>query len=299
MTLAEDRIFDSERPAVDVYVAAAEGVVALDVAGDRVGTFELAYRGAVEDVAATDESIAVATPEDVLLGDRNGFERTGFGPAVAVGGDPLLAVDTDGRVHTRAEGWTRIGSIDGRIAAVDGDLLASSEGVYRRREDAIEYVGLDRVRDVSTEAVPLAATAEGVFRLGAGWMAELEGDARVVAATEGMAGEGPVRAHAVTEAGLFEFASAGDGFSEGNWVERQVDAARSIVDIDYFESADSVDRSQSSAGNDRSESTDGGTSVVAVTSDGVFLVDAGNGFRRRSLGVSDVVGLAVGGEENA
>ncbi|MFB6095743.1 MAG: hypothetical protein ABEJ71_04705, partial [Halodesulfurarchaeum sp.] len=268
----------------------AEGVVALDVAGDRVGTFELAYRGQIEDVAATDDSIALATAEDVLLGNRTGFERTGFGPAVAVGGDPLLAVDPDGAVHSRAEGWRKIGAIDDRIATVNGDLLASSEGVYRRREDTIEYVGLDRVRDVSTEAVPLAATAEGVFRLGAGWMAELEGDARVVAATQGTPGDEPIRAHAVTETGLFEFAPEGEKFSEGEWVRSRGDGGQSIVDIAYVQSTDGVEHI---------ESPTGGASVLAVTSDGVFLADSGDGFRRRSLGVSDVVGLAVGGEENA
>jgi hypothetical protein len=200
--------------------------------------------------------LAVATDEDVLDG---AFEPLDFGPAAAVGfdGDDLLAASSDGTLARRdasdAE-WHDLGSV-GAVRAIDGDLVATADGVYRAMDDDVRHVGLDDVRDVATAEAPLAATADGLYRLGNGWMREYEGDVRVVSAD----GE---RVHAATPDGLL-------ARRDDEWRAESLPAGSAVVDVAY------------------------GDGIYVVTADGTLLVTVGDGWRHRSIGLPDVAAIAV------
>jgi hypothetical protein len=251
ISLDEKRVYGDKSDATTVLVASDVGLVSASVSGDLVGEFGIERRGPVRDVAA-DARVAVAAEEDVLVGD----EATGFGPAVAVGvdGGTVFAASEDGRVG-RFDGttWTDVGAVaDPR--RFDGDLLAA-DGVYRVEDDCT-YSGLDAVADVAA-AVPLAATADGVFRLGNGWMDEREGDFSVVA-SDG------IRSHGICDGRLFARPAPGE------WVELDVPTDDRPVDVAYTPDA-----------------------VVAVTESGTLLAAADDGWRTRELGVRGVRSLAV------
>ena len=271
MTLAEDRIHDETRPAFRAYVTSGYGVTVLEVAGDRVGGYALAHECTAVDVAdAGDGTVAVATPEAVLVGDHDDFEPSGFGEAVAVGGDPLLAASPDGEIaRLTEEGWDEVGTVATDVRAIDGDLLATADGVYRVTEGGIEYVGLERARDVSTVGIPHAATATGLYKLGAGWMTEREGGFTLVTGDPNSARGGVLkRGHAATEEQLFVY----DGSEWGPW-HIPVDAP--VAGIDY------------------------GEAVYAVSEDGTFITAMDGEWRTRALGISGVTGLVVRPMENA
>ncbi|MFC7008976.1 HVO_0234 family beta-propeller protein [Halalkalicoccus salilacus] len=176
-TIEEKRVFGERGGDTTVHLATETGVVRVSVAADRIGTFGLERRCVARDLAVIDGTLAVATDEDVLFGD----EPTGFGPALAVGGtDAPIAADSEGRI-ARYDGdeWTDLGTAED-VRAIDGDLIATPNGVHRAGP-TLQHVGLDGVNDVSTPGVPLAATAERLYRLGNGWMEELEGAFELVA----------------------------------------------------------------------------------------------------------------------
>jgi hypothetical protein len=257
-SIDEKRVYDDAAGRETVYVAAGAGVAAVSVSGDIVGEFALAHRCAARDISGSDGRLAVATDEDVLVGDGETFDSTGFGPAVAVGfdGDTLLAGDPEGGVHRLADGdWHSVGSVEGRVRAIDGDLVAAESGVYRVGND-LRHVGLDDARDVAVDGF-LAATGRGLYRLGNGWLDELDGDVRVVASD----GE---RAHAATPDALYER-------RDGDWTRVETPVEEPVVGVAY------------------------GDAVYAVTDSGTFFADAGDGWRTRSLGLSGVRGLVVGG----
>jgi hypothetical protein len=145
MDVAEKRVHDEAAPTVRAFVASGVGVVAVSVAGDRVGRFGVEHRCVARDVAA-DGVLAVATDEDVFLrtvdGDDTDYRATGFGPATAVGvdstGDPkdpaghaLVAADVEGRIARRVDDdWFDLAEVDHPVRAVDGDLVAAGDGVY-------------------------------------------------------------------------------------------------------------------------------------------------------------------------
>lgn len=252
-SIAEKRVYDDHEDPTELVVAAELGVLSVAVTGDAVGEFRVVHRCTARDVAARGNAVAVATDDDVLRGPD--FHPTGFGPAVAVGvGDGLLAAGPDGRVARRGEDWRTLGRA-GDVRAIDGDLVAAADGVYRAGYD-LQAVGLDDARDVAADG-PLAATADGVYRLGNGWREELAGEGRVVAAD----GE---RAHAATAGGLY-------GRTGGEWRPLDSPADAPIAEIAH------------------------GEAVYAVTVGGTVLVDAGDGWRSRALGVGGVGGLAVRG----
>jgi hypothetical protein len=253
-TLEEKRVYRDSGTGTELLLAADLGVVSVGVAGDAVGEFGVSHRCAARDVAAGPDTIAVATDEDVLLGPT--YEPTGFGPAVAVGlGDGVLAAGPDGRVARYGERAEEWTALGevDAVRALDGELIAAESGVHHTR-DGLPHAGLDDARDVAA-AGPLAATGAGVYRLGNGWLEGVSGDARVVAA-EGR------RAHAVVAETLY--ARTGDGWRA---TDPPVDAA--IADVAH------------------------GPAVYAVTESGTVLVDAGDGWRSRALGIGDVAALAV------
>jgi hypothetical protein len=290
--VTEDRVYTDTVGRDVAYVASSVGVTAISVSRGRVGRFELAERCSACDVADRDGKLAVATDDDVLVGDGetsaegDAFDGTGFGPAVAVGfdGDDLLAADPDGGVVRRAgDEWARVGSVDGAVRAIDGDLVAADSGVHQVG-DGLRYVGLDDARDVSVGGMALAATGDGLYRLGNGWLDEIEGEFRVVSeaaqpprrgerrsrepggatngSAAGRASAGRDCAHAATADALYER-------RDGDWGTVEVPVEVSVAGVAY------------------------GDAVYAVSESGTFLADAGDGWRSRSLGLPEVAGVAV------
>lgn len=269
-SIEEKRVYGDQTGATRAYVASSLGVVRVSVSGETVGEFGLEIRCDAVDVAATDATVAVATAEDVRLLEPSADDPdpvdTGFGPATAVGADgsELLAAGPDGRVARREDGtWTTLASgFEPTVRAIDGDLLATDRGVYRVHDGGLDHAGLDDVADVSAPGVPLAATADGLYKLGNGWMAALEGPFDVVAADPRSEPGSLRRAHAVSETGVLEY-----GADAGEW--RELAAPGGIVDIGY------------------------GDATYAVTADGTFLAATDDGWRSQVLGIDGVAGLAV------
>lgn len=274
------RVYGDRAGEGELLVAAGIGLVAVHVSADRVGRFGVVHRCDPADVAASGDRVVVATDEDVLLrgAGADAFQQTGFGPAAAVGfdDDGLVAAGPDGRVarlsggrggglgsgsggSDRADGpdaeaWTDLGRVEADVRAIDGRLLAAADGVYRL--PGLAYAGLDDVRDVAA-AGPLAATGDGLYSLGNGWMDELSGAFRVVAAG-GRGGE----SHAATAEAFYER-------GEDGWGTVALPAGGPVVDVAY------------------------GDATYAVTADGVVLAAGTDGYRSQSLGVDGVVGCAV------
>jgi len=263
-TIDEKRVYSDRSGAVTVYVASTVGLAAVSVSGDLVGEFGLVARCDARDVAGADGRLAVATDETVLERDGERFAETGFGPASAVGfdGDALLAAGGDGTVARRCDGdWDPVGTVEG-VRALDGDLLAAESGVYRVG-DGLTYAGLDDAFDVATAGTPRAATADGLYRLGNGWLDELDGAFRAVAADPATADPGsPGRAHAATADSLYEH-------RDGEWAAVDLPVAEPVVGVAY------------------------GPATYAVTDSGTLLANAGDGWRARSVGLPDAAGLAV------
>ncbi|MCU4972406.1 hypothetical protein OB955_06600 [Halobacteria archaeon AArc-m2/3/4] len=297
-TLEEKRVYSNRQDATEAYVASAIGVVRVAVADDIVGEFSLVERCVARDVAATASTVAVATDEDVIVrslegasereeengsedeldgkADAETFTRTDFGPATAVGfdGDDLLAAGSDGRVGRRSEDereWETLESADTdlEVRAIDGDLVGTAGGVFRVHDGELEHAGLTDVRDVSADGIPQAATADGLYTLGNGWL-EAHGREFDVVTADPASEPGTLRrAHAVSGLSVYEHA-------DGEWLE-YARTSVPVVDLAY------------------------GETVYAVTGRGTFLaasVDAGEsdaieGWRSRTLGVTDVAGVAI------
>lgn len=256
----EDRVYADRLGKTDLYVATGLGVAVVSVSNDRIGQFSIDYRCTARDIAADGQRLLVATDEDVLLSDGDGYAPTEFGPAVAVGPGPVAAAP-DGTVAHLDDGvWDSLGSVD-EPRAIDSDLLAAADGVYRLPD--LDHVGLDDVVDVSGTATPLAATTDGLYRLGPGWTKDIDGGFDLVAGSD-------EQAHAGTGQTLYERV-------DGEWRDCGVPADEQVADVGYV--------------------ADGG--VVAVTVDGTCLVDpvaakdGADGWRSRSLGLPEVAALAV------
>ncbi|MFC7097504.1 HVO_0234 family beta-propeller protein [Halobaculum marinum] len=278
-TIAEKRVFTTPDDVVRALVASSMGVVSVSVSGDIVGEFGIDHRCDARDVAARGDAVAVATDEDVLVGD---FAPTGHGPAVAVSvaGDGVLAAAPDGTVSLLVgdvdpdtdgaspdgDAWVEVGAVD-EPRRMDGRLVAAGDGVHRLHDGELEYAGLDDARDVSDRGVPLAVTAETLYTLGNGWMADLSGDAsegddgfRCVVADD--AGE---RAVAATDGAVYERADA----TATEWTEH---SEAGVVDAAFA-----------------------GRHLVAITEAGEARVHADGGWRGRMLGLPDVRAVAVPG----
>ena len=244
-SIDEKRVHGANTQPTALFVASDIGLTRVAVAGERVGEIELRDRRPAHDLAY-DGELAVATDEDVLIGDS--LAETGFGPATAVGfRDGLVAAAPDGQVARRIDDeWHDVGTVE-TVHAIDGDLLATDGGVYRLTDDGLSHAGLDAVRDVAVGGVPRAATATGLYRLGNGWMDDLDGDFRMVSAD----GE---RAHAATASEFY----AHDG---GEW--RPIEIERSVAAVAYAEL------------------------VYAVAADGTLLIGTDDGWRDHPLGIGE------------
>ncbi|QZP36707.1 HVO_0234 family beta-propeller protein [Halobaculum magnesiiphilum] len=284
-TIAEKRVFTKRDDVVRALAASSMGVVGVSLSGDLVGEFGFEHRCDARDVAARGDAVAVATAEDVLVGD---FEPTGHGPAVAVSvaGDGVLAAAPDGTVSLlggdAADGdndehdsaWTAVGAVDDP-RRLDGRLVAAGDGVHRLTDGELEYAGLDDARDVSDRGVPLAVTGDALYTLGNGWMRDLDaggdgGDPGTL--TEGgafrcvVADADGERAVAATDAAVFERPDA----TATEWVRHDESG---VVDAAFA-----------------------GRHLVAVTDGGEARVYADGGWRGRTLGLPDVRAVAVPGE---
>ena len=259
IALSEKRMYDERRTATRAYVGSSMGVTSVDASDDQIGRFGLEHRCTVRDIAGGGGRLLVATDDDVLVGSDDGFEPADFGPAVTVGvGEELLAAGPDGRVARLTDGaWETIGRAD-EVRAIDGDLVAAADGVYHIDEELV-HSGLDDARDVAAEG-PFAATRTGLYSREDGWNHEATGDATVVASDS-------TRAHAVLDEQLLER-------TDDEWIDAEAPPGE-VVDVAY----------------------DGGT--FAVTADGTVLLDPVTakdgtpGWSTRSLGLTDIVGIAI------
>lgn len=262
--LDEKRVYAESRDATLAYLASDLGVTRVSVSGDQVGRVGLVHRSSARDVAGADGRLFVATEDDVLAWTREGFESTGFGPALAVGiGNTPLAAGPDGLVaRLLGDAWSQVGTLSA-VRAIDGHLVAADSGVYRVTDGDLTPLGLDGVRDVAASG-PFAATEGGLFRRVNGtWTGERHEPCSVVAADG-------ARAHVVADGTILERGSNG-------WIPCDVPTATTVVDVAY------------------------GDATYGVTADGTFLIgaeaavaaDGQGGWRARALGIPSVGGIAV------
>jgi hypothetical protein len=278
-TVRESRVYVAKSGTATAYVATGLGVAAVRISEDKVGEFSLAERCSARDVARTAHGVAAATDDEVLLAGDDGFESIGLGAAVAVtalDGDVLAATD-DGRLCRYDGEWTEIAAVDAEVRALDGNLVATGDGVHRLTDDGLAPAGLEDAWDVASAGVPHAATPDALYRLGNGWMAQREGAFATVTSDPATASAGELgRAHAATADTLYEYAASEGGTPDAAWTPRDLPVEESVVDVAYVADA-----------------------TIALTEPGTVLVDAGDGFRHRRLGLRDARALAVVGEGNA
>jgi hypothetical protein len=197
-----------------------------------------------------------------------------------------VGYDTDGlvaagesRVARYDDGeWWEMGSVDD-VRAFSEDLVAAADGVYGLPGCA--YLGLHDAADV---AGPFAATADGLYRRDAqegtvgpteNWTPVRSGPHGVVASDSDGTDGG--RVHAADADTLYELADHGGASPDAHWRPCELPVRERVVDVAY------------------------GADTYAITEDGTFLVDTADdatadgrgGWRGRSLGVPEVVGIAV------
>lgn len=255
ISLPEKRVYADTSDATTAFVGTASGVVRVSVSDDIVGQFSLEWTGEVTDIASTDGRLSIGTPDGVFVLSGDEFRETGFGPASAVGYDDngALIAAGGGRIARYDSGWHDLGTLEA-VRAIDGGMVAAESGVHRLDGT---HVGLKNARDISTVGTPLAAAADGLYYLANGWMRALDGAFSVVES------DGD-RRHAATPDALYT-----QKLPEAEWTIADLPVDNAVADIAFAEH------------------------VYAVTEDGAFLANAGDGWRHRSLGVPGVTGLAV------
>ena len=285
-TLTEKRVFGSKFGTTELFVASETGLVGVTVSADQIGEFGLAAREPIHAVAVDDRGVLIGTDEDVLYSDgERTDDRTAqsrsfealtaapFGQARNVGWGPAgpIVADDTGAVFERSawssneteSEWSTLGDTGG-VRAIDGGLIAATDGVYQLTDGAISHVGLSDGRDVAGHGTPLAATADGLFALGNGWLPVQDGS------FEAVASDGHGHAHAVGPDGLVRHSDGNLTASDG-WGTDELPVGSPVVDVAY-----------------------GSGIVAAITENGTLCVDAGDGWRHQLLGVRGVSELAVG-----
>lgn len=291
-TLTEKRVFGTKFGTTEVFVASDTGLVGITVSADQIGEFGLAHRGPVHTVAADGQHVLIGTDEDVLASGHDArpasstaqsrtFEPVAaepFGQAVAVGCRPSgpIAADSTGTVarpasewsvdETNTGRWATVGHTEG-VRAIDGELVAAVDGVYRLSDAELNHVGLSDVRDVAAHGTPLAATESGLFQLANGWLAVRDGAFRSVAS------DGHGHAHAAGPSGLVRRGNPDDSstVAADSWADDELPVDSPVVGVAY-----------------------GGGIVAAITENGTLCINAGDGWRHQLIGVRGVTGLAVG-----
>jgi hypothetical protein len=253
----EDRVYAGGRREATLLVATESGLVSASVTGDRVGRFGIAWHGSVLDVCADGDRVVIATPDGVKAGSEpTTLDSTEIDSATTVGltDDGWVVGDSGGRVHLVEGDQTRLLGHVGPINAIAPPLIATDDGLYRL--PTLDDGGLSAVRDVTTDPIPLAATPDGLFKLGNGWIAAVNGDGSLVS------GASTGAAVAIVDGILYTL-------SDGDWRPLDPPTTASIADVGV------------------------GPALYAVTVGGKVLVEAGAGWRHRNLGISPVRRLAV------
>ena len=299
ISIEEKRVYAGTADRTDAYVATGGGVVRVALSADKVGGFDMVSREPARDIAVlpcedAPDLLGIATPTGVLvssIGDDLAFEVVDTGSAVAVGahGGAFLVARQGGQIdrveieNAEVAGMgvgdvsgatvTRVGSTSDPTA-IDGPLVAAADGVHRvivegGAEPAHDLVsvGLSDARDVAGQGIPLAATADGLYWLGNGWMTAREGEAVAVAA------DGDGHAMAVVDGDLLVrdgSRSADSGWDADSWSGVELPVEETAVALGYGR----------------------GVSVV-VTAAGTLCVDAGDGWRHQVVGVREVAGVAL------
>ena len=279
--------------------------------GSDAGTLDLA-------AVATENGLRVAVadddPEFVPLDEtpeavEDGGDATTDSPAVAVGvhEDAFLVARADGGIDRVAlaerigDGSPpsataiRIGEVP-NPRAIDGPLVAAADGVHRVAnadtgpgDPGLVPVGLDDARDVAGTGVPLAATADGLYWLGNGWMAAREATASAVAA------DGDGHAMAVVAGDLLVRDGTTRGAGSGNTPDDKEGSGSTVASGEPTQGWGSDAWATATLPVDERPVALGygpGISVV-VTEAGTLCVDAGDGWRHQVVGVRDVGGVAL------
>ena len=232
---------------------------------------------------ASETGVTRVSVSDDLVGEFGLAVRDAASDAVADDGRVAVATETDALVATE-DGFAEtgfgpadaVGFTDGLLACGAGRVARYADGTWTKlgEVDGVQavagdllaadggvyqpdgtHVGLDDARDVAVGSSVFAATGDGLYALANGWMQRLEGDIRAVATNAG-------RAVAVADDGtLYER-------RDGEWTA--VGAPGHVADAAPTPDA-----------------------LYAVTTDGTFLANAGDGWRDRTLGVRGCRRLAV------
>lgn len=200
----ERRLFGEQLATRTGFIACDLGVARVSLAGGRVGHVSLVKRCTATSVAVGQEQVVAGTVRGVLVDEGDGFDR--FGEAfevVAVGltGDGrALAGGADGRVVAWQpdQGWESLGAVT-EPQRFDGEFLAAGDGVYRVTE-SLEHLGLSSAHDVAAVDGLLAATEDGLYRQDAEsgeWHHEHDRPVATVVAADG-------QAHAIDDRDILE-----------------------------------------------------------------------------------------------
>lgn len=259
--IEQKRVYSKTAGETDVFVVTEAGIARVACSGGLIGGFGLVQKCTGIDIAASGGQLAVATTDEVLVRSRDNFVSIGgFGcRPVAVGyHDGLVVAGSDRIARHTGDGWVDLEvNADKSLAvtAICDGLVGTDRGVYRMRDGVVSSVGLVNVRDVCVTPVPLAGTRSGVYQLKNGWELVFEGDVHCVE-SDG------TRVHVGTDDGLYVRTA-------GEFERIPLPVTERITGIGY------------------------GESTYAVTVAGTFLIDSGDKWRARSIGLSGVCGLAV------
>lgn len=298
ISIEEKRVYAGRAGRTDAYIATGSGVVRVSISADKIGGFELVADTPTADVAvrakrggppllalATDEGLRVAPLSDETS-DLT-LSTVTDSPAIAVDGTEKgflvgtaegtiehleivsTAVDTDGATveHTHT---AQIGSVP-EPRAIDWPLIATVEGVYQvdstGTHETLTRVGLGDVNDVSGVGVPLAATTDGLYWLGNGWMTAINRPTTLVAS------DGDGHAMAVVDGEMIVHnggESDPSGWDGNTWTTHPLPVDETPVAVGYGP----------------------GVSAV-VTEAGTVCVDVGDGWRHHVVGVRTVRSVAL------
>lgn len=201
MDIAEKRVYDDTGKAALVAVGSETGLVIARVSGAIVGEFGLGFQTAVRDLAVlADGGLAVATDNSVVIVDppaqneAPGSVKTRTklpgvaATAVTAVDDRIIAVTSEAVIACpppyEEQSWTQIGS-NKAVAAADGRLLGTDNGVFRITETGMTPAGLGNITAVAAGDPILAGTEDGLYRLANGWVQDQAGPVGALASFDG------------------------------------------------------------------------------------------------------------------
>lgn len=251
-----DRIYAGGSTDAVLFLGTGDGLVRVTVAGETIGRFGIVCNAPILDVAVDPSRLLVATPTETLLGkDTDSLDPTGSESIVAVGltQDGWVGADEAGQIFYVNDGQNSV-IMEADVRAIDPPFIATATGVAHLWESLSGE--LTDVRDVAASPEPRAATPHGLYRLSDGWTEERSGQVSTVAgASDGRVG-------AVIN-GTLQIQDA------NRWRTAELPTEEEIVDVVF------------------------GPATYVVTATGTLLVNAGDGWRHRLLGVGEVRRLAV------